>query len=528
MNNNKPTLSDLLNSVEANLGPERTLELIRNLGAHPTPLDSGAPPELGELSQKSRVVIIGGGIAGLVLTYELAQRGIDVELWEASSRLGGRNFTVRPGDVIQEDGHPDQICRLPEGGYLNAGPGRISHHHRAVLYYCRRFGLTLRPYQTLNRAALLHRWLPEINRDVVVRNRQVQFDGQGRIGEIAAKLGPWLDPDGPVPADLADAMRAWLQDNFNVKQQANQEWQYCSNGRQGYAQQRGGATQPGQQEQPLDLDQILGLHLWYDDPRRSPDVIDEQLSMFELDGGNDGLIEALAAGVEGKIKLDRRLTQLVRNGDGGATLRAIDGKQGSIEEKVDRVVLALQPQAMKDIELDLPSEQLEGLRSLPPRFAVKVGGWMRRRFWEEDLGIYGGISFTNMPNQQIWYPNNEFHDPNGGLLVMAYATLQQGQALGQLDPDVRCQMSVELAKRIHPEISEELDPSTLLTIAWQNVPNIRSPWVAWTPEMYKRWFTKLTAPCGPVAFAGDWCSHLPAWQEGAIRSAYSLLPWAVS
>ena len=165
------TLSELLNSVEAKLGPERTLELIKNLGAHPTPLDSGAPPELGPPSQTSRVVVIGGGVAGLVLTYELAQRGIDVELWEASSRLGGRNFTVRPGEVIQEEGHKDQECKLPEGGYLNAGPGRISHHHRAVLYYCRRFGITLRPYQTLNRAALLHRWLPQVNQDVVVRNR---------------------------------------------------------------------------------------------------------------------------------------------------------------------------------------------------------------------------------------------------------------------------------------------------------------------------------------------------------------------
>ena len=75
-----------------------------------------------------------------------------------------------------------------------------------------------------------------------------------------------------------------------VKQQANQDWSYCPNGRQGYVQQRGGVSQPGEQEKPLDLDQILGLHLWYDDPRRSPDVIDEQLSMFELDGGNDGLI----------------------------------------------------------------------------------------------------------------------------------------------------------------------------------------------------------------------------------------------
>jgi monoamine oxidase len=528
MNANNITASDLLSAVEVKLGPERTLELIKDIGAHPAPLDSGAPPDLGPPSQTSRVVVIGGGVAGLVLTYELAQRGVDVELWEASSRLGGRNFTVRPGEVIQEEGHKDQECKLPKGGYLNAGPGRISHHHRAVLYYCRRFGITLRPYQTLNRAALLHRWLPQVNQDVVVRNRQVQFDGQGRIGELAAKLGPWLDPESPVPADLADAMRAWLQDNFNVKQQTNKDWHYCPSGRQGFAKQRGGAGQPGQQEKPLDLDQILGLHLWYDDPRRSPDVIDEQLSMFELEGGNDGLIQALAAGIKGKVRLNRRLTQMVRNEDGGVTLRACDATQGEIEEKSDRVVLAIQPQVMQNMDLDLPSDRLEGLRSLPPRFAVKVGGWMHRRFWEEDLGIYGGISFTNMPNQQVWYPNDNFHDPNGGLLVMAYAALQQGEALGAMNPDERCRITVELAKRIHPEINEELDPSTLLTIAWQNVPNIRSPWVAWTPELYKLWFTKLTEPCGPVAFAGDWCSHLPAWQEGAIRSAYSLLPWAIS
>ena len=62
------TLAELLNSVEAKLGPERTLELIKNLGAHPTPLDSGTPPELGPLNQTSRVVVIGGGVAGLVLT----------------------------------------------------------------------------------------------------------------------------------------------------------------------------------------------------------------------------------------------------------------------------------------------------------------------------------------------------------------------------------------------------------------------------------------------------------------------------
>jgi len=521
-------LATLLGKVESRLGPERALELIRQLGAHPTPLDSGAPPEIGNSGGDQRIIVVGAGVAGLVLAYELAERGANVELWEASDQLGGRNRTVRPGEVIREDGHEDQLCQLPEGGYLNAGPGRISHHHRAVLHYCRHFGLKLKPYLTLNRAALLHRWLPELDRDVVVRNRQVQFDGQGRIGELAAKLGPWFDPDGPVPADLATALKHWLRDNCNVGQNEAGEWRYQAGGRQGFARPRGAASEPGEPEHPLDLDQILGLHLWYDDPRRSPDVIDEQLSMFELEGGNDGLIEALAAALPGRIQRNRRLTGVQRSSDGGVVLHAEDRDAGWLEQSADRVVLAMQPQVMQDMELDLPAERLEGLHALPARYAVKVGGWMRRRFWEEDLGIYGGISFTNLPNQQVWYPNGDFHDPNGGLLVMAYAALQMGEALGALPPQERCQVTVELATRMHPQIADELDADTLITIAWQHVPHIRSPWVAWTPDLYRRWFPLLSEPCGPIAFAGDWCSHLPAWQEGAIRSAYALLPWALS
>ena len=71
--------------------------------------------------------------------------------------------------------------------------------------------------------------------------------------------------------------------------------------------------------------------------------------------------------------------------------------------EVARVVLALQPQAMAGLQLDLPDRVLEGLADLPARFAV-VDGWMQRRFWEEDLAIYGGISFTNLPIQQIGIP----------------------------------------------------------------------------------------------------------------------------
>ena len=43
--------------------------------------------------------------------------------------------------------------------------------------------------------------------------------------------------------------------------------------------------------------------------------------------------------------------------------------------------------------------------AVPYAPAVKIGLQFKRRFWEEDEAIYGGISFTDLPIQQIAYPN---------------------------------------------------------------------------------------------------------------------------
>ena len=549
------TLTQLLSNVENNFGDSVALDLLHDLGAHPVDLDTGQPPEVSyNNDQQNHIIVVGAGIAGLTLAYELAERGANVELWEASSRAGGRNLTVRRGDIINEIGQEKQVCNLPTGSYFNAGPGRISHHHRAVLHYCRKFNLGLRPYLTLNRASFLHRWIPGLDKDIVIRNRQVEFDGLGQLGELAAKSEAWLNPDDPLSSELKTTCQDWLRDrcdihfsdesgqNIGIDAATGEEYyindkkkvsgKYQGSGRQGYAAYRGDRNHPGRTIQLLSLEQILSLRLWYDDPRRSPDTIDEQISMFELENGNDSLVNAFVNALGEKIVLRRKLEEVKKVETGGVILRGIDHSdrdaQTQFEIKADRVILALQPQAMEGMSLDLPADRLQGLKSLPARFAVKVGGWMARRFWEEDDAIYGGISFTNLPIQQIWYPNDRYMDPSGGFLVLAYAALKHGEALGNLSTTQRMKAAVTMASRIHPQIKQELDESSLITIAWQNMPYIRSPWVAWTPELYKRWFPLLSEPCGPIAFAGDWCSHLPAWQEGSIRSAYSLLQWALN
>jgi monoamine oxidase len=102
------------------------------------------------------VVILGAGLAGMTAAIELERAGYMVSVLEFNLRPGGRNWTIRGGDIYTELGGATQKCEFDAGLYLNPGPWRIPYHHYAVLDYCRRFGVTLEPFIQLNHNAYLH------------------------------------------------------------------------------------------------------------------------------------------------------------------------------------------------------------------------------------------------------------------------------------------------------------------------------------------------------------------------------------
>jgi uncharacterized protein with NAD-binding domain and iron-sulfur cluster len=52
----------------------------------------------------ARVVVVGGGLAGLSAACELADRGLAVTLLEARARLGGVTFSFNRGDLVVDNG----------------------------------------------------------------------------------------------------------------------------------------------------------------------------------------------------------------------------------------------------------------------------------------------------------------------------------------------------------------------------------------------------------------------------------------
>lgn len=60
-----------------------------------------------------RVAVVGGGVSGLTTAYRLAAAGVDVSVFEASDRPGGKLGTVHVGDLQVEAGADSFVARKP-------------------------------------------------------------------------------------------------------------------------------------------------------------------------------------------------------------------------------------------------------------------------------------------------------------------------------------------------------------------------------------------------------------------------------
>jgi len=148
----------------------------------------------------------------------------------------------------------------------------------------------------------------------------------------------------------------------------------------------------------------------------------------------------------------------------------------------------------------------------------KIGLQFKRRFWEEDEMIYGGITHTNNELTQIFYPNNNYLGKKG-ILLGYYNFNDKAKQVGDLSIGEREKLALAKGSLIHPQYPKEFEKS--FSVSWHKVKYNEGGWAVYTNESRKTIYEALLKPEKQVYFAGEHLTYLNAWMAGAFESARS-------
>ena len=505
-----PTRRTLLRSVAATAGSAavyRTMDALGMLGpggAHAAALD--LPPGSGK---GGRVVILGAGVSGLAAAWEMSRAGWHCTVLEATGRAGGRNLTARGGDVLTERGMRQEVCFDREDHlYANLGPARIPYHHRTALGYCKAFGIDLEVFTNDNRAAFFHNRGRFGGRPVA--GRRVLTDMRGYVAELLAKAVDRGALDAELTPDDKERVRAMLKSFGGLKDDSS----YAGSDRAGYrgAQVHAGMA-AGEIEERLDFRELLGADFW-EYKLHFSHFLDQNPTLFQPVGGMDALVRAFAERVGGLVRYGCVVEQIRRQGDGVRIVcRGPDGAEQAV--LADYAICTIPAPVLKDIPNDFSPGTRAALDSLDFVEAVKIAFQAKRRFWEEDAAIYGGISWTDNDITQVWYPCNGYQRPKG-VLVGAYIwSRKPGLRYSALSAPERLRAALAEGAPLHPGYAGEMECG--ISRAWLNVPFQKGGWPRRNPDAA----AALRRGDGPFHFAGDQVTALPGWQEGALLAAHA-------
>jgi monoamine oxidase len=229
----------------------------------------------------------------------------------------------------------------------------------------------------------------------------------------------------------------------------------------------------------------------------------------------DQITKAFEKKVGKKIIYGAQVTE-IRKTPTGARIIYTNKKKETSEIKGDFCICTIPLPVLSNITADFSPNVQRAIDSVPYNNSCKIGMQFKRRFWEEDDGIFGGISRTNMDITQIVYPPSGYLTKKG-VLVGFYNYGRTAERTGSLSLAQREKMALEQGSKIHPQYEKEFDNS--FSLAWQKIPYSQGAWAAFTPETRKTHYPALLQPDGPIYFAGDHVSYLVAWMAGSFESA---------
>ncbi|MBY0495521.1 MAG: FAD-dependent oxidoreductase [Cyanobacteria bacterium] len=419
-----------------------------------------------------RVVVVGGGLAGLVAARDLIARGADVHLLEARERLGGRVWTV----------HDKEFSDVP----LELGGEFIDGGHAAIRALCHDLRLTLSPILKDGFGLALD-----------VNGRVQLFNGQKRI---------WSHFKQTLSRDAASLRADDCDWNSTTAQMM------ARHSARALLEARGASR-----EVLAMFDGLRGFFLA--DADRLSALVGVELAMQPRDpghvtlsrikGGNDRLVQALAKQQGLKIALEAVVSKIDQDDRGVRVHVAGGSKKGAIVSG-DYLVLTTPAPIARALEFTpaVPATLRKAWQALDSGPATKAHarfdkGWWRRPGRPRAWG-------SNLDTGAIWETSGT---GPAGLTMLAGG--RASRALRDLLEEGGPQRVI----RRLSWLGEPEDARDFRSFSWELDPYAKGGYAVFTPDFKPEWRGELSRAFGRIAFAGDHTSR--RWQgymNGAVDS----------
>lgn len=465
--------------------------------------------------------------------------------------------------------------------YLNAGPGRIPSSHKLLLNYLRRFGVAVEIYVMASESNLTQMTGgPDGEKPVV--NRQLTHNTRGWIAQMVYENAKLLLGETSDDNERVKQLRSLMITFGDLSTKGHyivgtpppgQDDTLDVSDRAGFTELPG--VRPGEIAEAIDLDRLLKSKYWEKTRFYQPMDFLWQPTLFQPVGGMDQVQHAFSQQVAmlgGVVHLNSPATSIDYEQSTSQFLITATGHEQPFRADYcfSNMAIPFLQKTLSD-RLQTPGEkagfsdefkqalhavyatQAKGKKEETKRFlacTTKVGWQADRSLWQgkplqthtdsegtlmltydsAELGvvpIYGGISWTDDPITQIWYPSTGYHDRKG-VLTGCYNFAENAAHFGHLSVRERLDKARAGAALFNKEFAEGLDRG--VAIAWQNMAHIKGGWAQWQyVENNVHHYNHIIQGTGvdgsnPCFFiVGDQVSSLPGWQEGAIASALNAI-----
>jgi monoamine oxidase len=448
------------------------------------------PLRFANAATAPRIVVVGGGLAGLMCAYRLKQAGYAAQLHDASDRLGGRCWTIRGS--------------FANGQIAEHGGELIDQGHAATRQLAQELGLNLdnllaaevngtepfyyfdgEPYSFANATDDLKQIWQQLHKDVSAASYPTQYNSSTQRGRELDQMSitDWIN--AYVPGGMGSKLGQLLDVAYNIEYGAE-----CS------------------VQSSLNM-----LYLLAYSGQGQLRIFGPSNEKYHVRGGNDQIPARLADGLTGQITLGSQLVAIARNSDGSYKLSL---QQGATTKSVtaDRVVLALPFSLLHSVDIGkagFSALKRTAIKELPMGTNSKLHAQFTNRHWNS-LGS-NGETYSDRGYQNTWEVSRA--QSGGSGILVDYTGGNIGASFGTGTPTERAQQFLTQIEPVLPGISSRWNGRATVDY-WAGYP--------WTKGSYSYWkvgqYTKFSGIEGVAEGACHFCGeHTSVDFQGYLNGA---------